>query len=256
MLIIRGCKLKNLGDTANISLVKYITGQEPTIVNNHFKNPNNETLYMVIGSVLGWCDKSTIIWGAGFISVTKRITAIEPPKKICAVRGKLTRLELLRKGINCPTVFGDPMLLFPKFYQPKVEKTHKLGIIPHHIDKVQIPRLKQQFPEALMIDIQDDVHKVIDNICSCKRIASSALHGIITGDAYGIPAIWIKMSEKVLGHGFKFRDYFSSINRLDTEPLIYTPNTTVTDIEDKFKTWTLMELDLKPLWESCPFRRK
>jgi pyruvyltransferase len=211
---------------------------------------------MVCGSVLGWSDSNTIVWGAGFISNSTFITTIKTPKKICAVRGKLTREMLLKRDIDCPEVYGDPVLLMPKFYNPNIRKKHELGIIPHHIDKVLIPKLKEQFPNAYLIDIQGGTYTIINEILSCKRIVSSALHGIIGADAYGIPSIWIKLSDKVLGKGFKFRDYFSSVNRTDREPLIWTPQTKLEDIENKFKIYNKPEIDIEPLWNSCPFRRQ
>ncbi len=254
-MYLRACKLKNFGDTINKELVKLISGITPTIVNNSFKNPNNETIYMAVGSVLGWCDKNTIVWGSGFISNSEFITSIPKPKKIHAVRGKLTREILLKKGIECPEVYGDPVLLLEKFGLACSTPKYKLGIICHHIDKVLMPKLKEQFPTALFIDIQGDVFKTLHAVSLCETIASSALHGIILADAYNIPSVWIKLSEKVLGHGFKFRDYFSSINRKDIEPLVWTPKTTLQDINNKLKKWNPMELDLNPLWEACPFRR-
>ena len=45
-MLLRACKLRNWGDTLNSDLIKLITGNEPTIVNNSFKNPENETIYM------------------------------------------------------------------------------------------------------------------------------------------------------------------------------------------------------------------
>ncbi len=255
-MLVRSCILRNWGDTLNKVLIEKISGITPTIVNNSFKNPKKEDIYMVCGSVLGWCSPETLVWGAGFISNSTFITTIKAPKKIYAVRGKLTREQLLKKGIPCDEVYGDPALLYPKFYKPNVTKKYDLGIVCHHIDKVLIPKLKKQFPKAYFIDIQEEINTVVNEICQCERIASSALHGIICADAYGIPAIWIKLSDKVLGQGFKFRDYFSSINRKDIEPLVWSGKTTVEDINKKHKTWTPMELDLAPLWNSCPFRRK
>jgi pyruvyltransferase len=258
-IIVLRCLLHNFGDSINVPLVEKISDKKVISINKkkleelHLKD---ETVYSCTGSILGWAGHPNIeVWGSGFISRTKVITNINPPKKVHAVRGKLSREILLQRNIDCPEVYGDPVLLYPKFYQPKLQKSHEFGIIPHHVDKIFIPQLKKQFPNMLIIDIQDEVHGVIDNICSCEKIISSALHGIICADAYNIPSIWMRISDKVLGHGFKFRDYFSSINRKDIQPLIWTHNLTIEDIKNKFKLWNPMELDLTPLWNSCPFRR-
>jgi len=227
-MLVRACKLKNFGDTLNSELIRLISGIVPTIVNNKFQNPNNETIYMAIGSVLGWCDEFTEVWGSGFISNSQFITSIPKAKKIHAVRGKLTREILLKRGIECPAVYGDPALLMPRFYNPELPKKYKLSVIPHHVDKVLIPELKKQYPTAHFIDIQQDVYKFIDEVIQSEYIISSALHGLIMADAYGVPNEWKEFSKKVLGHGFKFRDYESSKGLVDLDKLL----------------------------EVCPFRRK
>ena len=219
-MIVRACQLQNFGDTLNVELVRLISGEVPTIVNNSFSNPDNETIYMVVGSVLGWVDSNTEVWGSGFISTSKTITTIQTPKKVHAVRGKFTRTILLSKGVDCPEVYGDPALLMPKFYNPKLEKKYDLSIIPHHVDKVLIPDLQKQFPEAHFIDIQQDIYKFIDEVIQSKYIISSALHGLVTADAYNIPNEWREFSGKVLGHGFKFRDYESSKGFVNLDKLL------------------------------------
>ena len=121
-MILRGCTLRNFGDTLNSELIRLITGNAPHIVNNSFINPENEDIHMVIGSVIGWADKNTIIWGTGKMSDTDNTMFKEKPKKICAVRGKLTREELVKRGYSCPQIYGDPALLMPRFYKPKMDK--------------------------------------------------------------------------------------------------------------------------------------
>jgi pyruvyltransferase len=255
-MIVRSCKLRNFGDTLNSELIRLITGNEPTIVNNSFTNPENETIYMCIGSVLGWADKNTIIWGTGKMSETDNTMFHEKPKKICAVRGKLTRDELIKRGYACPKIYGDPALLMPNFYKPKMDKKYDLSIIPHHIDKELIPILKKQFKKAHFIDITGDIYQVIDEICASERIASSALHGLICADAYDIPNIWIQLSDKVLGKGFKFRDYFSSVNRKDIIPLPVNSDTKLLSIVQKFKLYNKPEINLDKLWKVCPFKKE
>ncbi len=255
-MIVRACKLRNFGDTLNSELIRLITGHEPTIVNNSFINPDNQDIYMAIGSVIGWADKNTIIWGTGKMSDTDATMFKEKPKKILAVRGKLTREELIKRGFKCPKVYGDPALLMPKFYKPRMDKKYDLSIIPHHIDRELIPALKKQFKKAHIIDITGDIYQVIDEICASERIMSSALHGLICADAYGIPNIWIQLSEKVLGRGFKFRDYFSSVNREDILPLPMNAETKMLTVGQKFKQYNKPEIDLEKLWQVCPFKKE
>lgn len=255
-MLLRACKLKNFGDSLNSELIKLITGHEPTIVNNSFINPENEPIYMAIGSLLGWADKNTIIWGTGKMSDTDNTMFKEKPKKICAVRGELTRKELIKRGYRCPKVYGDPSLLMPRFYKPRMDKKYDLSIIPHHIDRELIPILKKQFKRVHFIDITGDIYQFIDEVCASERIMSSALHGLICADAYGIPNIWIQLSKKVLGKGFKFRDYFSSVNRKDTLPLLINSETKIFPVMQKFKLYNEPKIDLDKLWKVCPFKPK
>jgi pyruvyltransferase len=89
--------------------------------------------YVSIGSILHFSDKNSIVWGAGFIS--KDSYCKVPPKKILAVRGPLTRKKLIEQNIECPKIYGDPALLLPIFYHPKIKKKYEIGIVPHYVDQ-------------------------------------------------------------------------------------------------------------------------
>lgn len=251
------CRMTNWGDSLNRILIPLISGKEIIAMNkkglDEFSKSSNETVYSCVGSVLGWASAQVEVWGSGFISNSQNITTIQVPRKIHAVRGPLTREILLKKGIDCPMVFGDPALLMPYFYRPEITVEHELGFIPHHIDKVLIPQLQKQFPEAHFIDIQLGTYEFIDEVLKCKQIITSSLHGQIIADAYNISNAWIKLSDKVLGRGFKFKDYFASVRRIDQEPLIYTKELKRKDLIDKLAQWNSAKIDLGPLWNACPF---
>ena len=248
------CSVKNWGDTLNVPLVKHIIGADPKCLRLKAPVPSGEVGYMVIGSILKFVNENIVVWGPGFISMKSRIAG--HPKKVCAVRGPLTREKLLTQGISCPEIFGDPALLYPKFYTPKnVKKKYKLGVIPHYIDK-KVPTVNnfRDKDGVLVIDIQGSINQVVDDILSCERIAASCLHGIIAADAYGVPSTWIKFSNRVIGNGFKFRDYFASVRRKDMEPLVVKDSTTIQQVLDQFHEYKI-DIDLDKLYSACPFKR-
>lgn len=259
MLSIAG---KNWGDALNLPLVQHISGKRPVVFyrgkSSKYMNfyKKGQPIYCVIGSILNSVsnDKNLIIWGSGFINNQGKLH--HEPLKICAVRGPLTRDLILESGYDCPKIYGDPALLYPLIYNPQVEKKYKIGIIPHFKDQNNILLKKfMNHPDVMIIDILADTNKVVDNICSCHFIASSSLHGIIASDAYGIPSTWIELSKNVPGDGFKFKDYYASVNRKDDEPFVIKEDTTVQDITEIVEPFKL-ELDLNVLLSSCPFKKE
>ncbi len=208
---------------------------------------------IAIGSVLQKANKNSLIWGSGFISDSS--ICYEQPNKVYAVRGPKTREKLLNMGIDCPEVYGDPALLLPKIYMPKVSKKYKLGIIPHYVDKNnQILNKFKNHEDILIIDIKNPNHfEFIDLLYSCEKIASSSLHGLIVADAYNIPSLWIELSNKVKGNGFKFLDYFESVNRMEKEPFILDENSSYEVICKQFGEYEI-KIDLEKLIKSFPYR--
>jgi pyruvyltransferase len=238
-----------------------MTGEEPTYVRFPkwynkiplIKELNKKEVILVAGSILGrGGDYNSTIWGSGFISINSKLKSV--PKKICAVRGPLTREIILSQNIDCPKIYGDPALLLPKYYNPKIEKKYALGIIPHyyHYDnhKDYIQSISNQ--DTLVIDIREGIFPVIDKILSCNKIASSSLHGIIVSDAYDIPSIRLEFPTKLSGGNFKFYDYLLSVNRSDLNPFIITKETTAKDIIKSIEKIKI-QIDLNKLLSACPF---
>src|SRR5690606_16600077 len=108
-------------------------------------------------------------------------------------------------------------------------------LIPHYAD-LQLLR-EMRLPENVrIIDIRQDVEAFIDDLCSCEVVLSSSLHGLIAADAYAIPNLWVEFSDRVIGNGFKFNDYYSSLDEPDTSPHIIKPNRTVDFFELAFRS--------------------
>lgn len=246
----------NLGDELNFYILKHATSYK--LYNYRDIYSFFITNYGCIGSLidLGCFDSHTVIWGAGAMEGEKKINY--KPLKICAVRGKLTRKYLLEQGIDCPEVYGDPALLLPKIYQPKVGKQYKLGVIPHYVDQENplVTELTQLYGGSVcIIKMKDyrDWKEVVDNINRCEQIISSSLHGIILSDAYNVPNAWVEFSDKVGGRGFKFRDYFSSVERATMKPIFIQSLVKDEDIDEMIMSWKPILIDLEKLIAACPF---
>ena len=109
---------KNWGDDINYWFLREIIEEPFRLLNEspiafrcHAEN------YLVIGSILSFLTKpESIVWGAGAITNERALPC--RPKEVLAVRGPLTRQFLMRQGISCPEIYGDPALLLNRFYPP------------------------------------------------------------------------------------------------------------------------------------------
>lgn len=184
---------------------------------------NNHGIVMV-GSLIQMLSPSYAgnILGTGII---ENKPAKFPDATIWSVRGELTKKAMSLQP-NLPT--GDFGLLADKLLHNKPQKNFALGLVPHYVDKKSeiISNLLSKYPQdILLIDVERPAQAVVRDIARCRMIASSSLHGLIVADALGLPNIWLKISEDVIGDGFKFHDYNSAI---DTEQHPFSPSDTCT----------------------------
>lgn len=204
-----GKGIENFGDLASPYLIEKLSGRKTKHIKPAaFWYRNLLTHYLSTGSILGHANKNSVVWGSGIIQQND-----SPGKaKFLAVRGPKSRERLLALKYDVPEKYGDPALLLPKVYRPDIHKAHKLGIIPHYTD---FKAVKQRFADAGEVKIIDvftnRLEPVLDDIISCQQIVSSSLHGVIVAHAYGIPAVWVKFSNKLFGDNIKFYDYFASV---------------------------------------------
>lgn len=167
------------------------------------------------------------VWGSGSLD-TRDLRACHF-LNILALRGPLTR-NIMKAPHDLP--LGDPGILIDRF-EVKSQKQYRWGIIPHVID-IPLPQVREiinSTPNSTLIDLSDpDILGTIRKIQSCHFILSSSLHGLISADALGIPHIWTRFSDNIIGGDWKFIDYFSSMDREITSPsLITEPNLRMTE---------------------------
>jgi len=255
---IQGKAKENYGDLLGKYLVENISGK-----NVVFAWPKKFSIYdwfapiyVTVGSILTHVNHKCIVWGSGIISKAYPIKKA----KFLAVRGPQTRTFLLKQGYEVPEVYGDPALLLPNYYNPKVEKTFKIGIIPHYRDYTLVKDLYGNEPSVLVIDLMtNNVEATTCEILKCEKIVSSSLHGIIVAHAYGIPAVWQKFSNAVFGDDIKYQDYFESVSMEFHQSDIKNDKLDFNGLEDLFKNKDILPnsetIDrlCKGLMAVCPF---
>ena len=195
----------------NLALRRYDLSMLPAVLKSFFLRGRYITS---IGSIIGWSSGSRVVWGSGILYYNEKISNGE----FLAVRGQYTQRRLRNLGYEVPDVLGDPALLLPLVYNPRVEKKYKLGIIPHHTHTESLYSLASG-EDVMVIDLLDDIEVIIRKVLSCEYVISTSLHGLIIAHAYGIPALWYEYRE-IEWHGsdVKFFDYFSSVGITEYVP--------------------------------------
>ncbi len=240
----------NWGDKLNAPLVTMLA-ERPVINSLHPDAAGLTPVHYVVGSGIRTATAEAVIWGSGFIGGNDALHV--PVERILAVRGPLTARRVVEAGGARGLPMGDPALLLPLFYDPDVKPHYDIGLIQHfrEIGTEPLPRLPSGL-SVRVIDITGGVKAVIDAVVSCRRILSSSLHGLIVAHAYGIPATWLKISDRPLGDDFKFRDYWASIGRDDASP-VEARGGALIDPEAGVSTPDEAKVDLFALLAACPF---
>jgi hypothetical protein len=128
---------------------------------------------------------------------------------IHATRGPFTADIFRREGLAAPDIYGDPVWFLPKLFpRPEAPPTYELGVILHltELDAYTSTAAARDIFERYGVpeDMKDSVRVIspitdrdldsmearLSEILSCKRIASTSLHGLVIAETYGIPCVW------------------------------------------------------------------
>ncbi|MFC8600575.1 polysaccharide pyruvyl transferase family protein [Isoptericola sp. NPDC057191] len=243
----------NFGDLLSPWLVRQMTGRKVAVADR--KKPH----YMVIGSIISQATAGSVVWGSGTYGTEGR-AEVSPDAQYTAVRGPLTRAKLGASkgfGIDVPEVYGDPALLLPLYYRPKVPVTHEYGVAVRWSERRWA---RATFgPGVKLVDFaRGDVEAVVRELLSCRRIVTSSLHGLIVSDAYGIPNAWLA-SGSPRGGVFKFYDYFASVEKFRSPQRFDLAAGPVTGerLRDSLAfSAERIEYDYRPLLDASPFLRR
>lgn len=248
------CKVpKNMGDLISPYLFEKMTGEKAMRVSPG----NGKPFFLSCCSILNACNGNAIVWGTGSMFSN---AGIKKPLKILSVRGPLTRGVLIKRGIQCPEVYGDPGLLLPNYYAPKPHGHYRVGIIPHYADYESTCKRFSGISDILVIDIGRGVEPVCDDISSCDITVSSSLHGIIVSHAYGVPCAWMTVSPTskwpIGGGHFKYNDYYLSRGMNGMVPIPW--GTLPQNVDSLYKLLKKYpqpteSIDTEKLISTCPF---
>jgi pyruvyltransferase len=244
---------ENFGDLLSPWLVKKMTGHEVKVANR--KKPH----YVVIGSIVNQGTDQSIYWGTGMYGTEGKAEA-PAGATYTALRGPLAQAKLSAGkgfGISTPEVYGDPALLLPFYYSPKVAVTHEFGVVVRWSERSWAEA--EYGPGVKLIDFsRGDIEAVIKELLSCRKIVTSSLHGLIVADTYGIPSAWLK-SKTPRGGVFKFYDYFASVNKF-RRAQTFDPTTSAVTVERLRKSFEFsgeaIDYDFRPLLDVCPFLKR
>lgn len=233
----------NFGDYLSVKIVERIIGK-PVMIYKKTKLPQQKLL--ALGSMLYFANTGDVLWGTGSNNKfpnkeSYNFTNLD----IRAVRGPLTRAFIRDYfGIDCPEVYGDPALLFPYLFpefKRKKYPNYSYIVIPHLYEKSLFPKSYGKH----IVYPTDPWNEVIEKILDSEFVISGSLHGIIIAEAYGIPARYMRLSERE--PLFKYQDYYSSTGRPDFS--------FATSVEEALKMGgeDPIQFDPKPLYDAFPF---
>lgn len=200
---------ENLGDYLSLIVVEYMLKKHGLDLNTQIDK--TEYLY-AIGSIIGFDLQDATIWGSGLLRKENAFRLVRSKLDIRAVRGPYTKQYLDKMGFKCPKVYGDPAVLMPIIYSSNAKKKYSCSVVLHHASRMRehITELEDIGLHYIEIKTTDYKH-FIDEIAQSDMVISSALHGIILAESYGVPTVYLRDAEIV--QDFKFGDYYSGTGR-------------------------------------------
>ena len=219
-------KVPNMGDMLNKDIISkcfgyevvrntYLTGKVSGIGsglgNYTYEEEKWKNFLKAVSSVFY---PEVYIWGTGFVKYKDHDTKFYKKKThICAVRGELSRKRVEKiTGSELDVPLGDAGILASRLLDKMPEKKYRVGIIAHYKeqDAPVFQKLLDRFEDSAFIDVRGTPFDVTQKIAECETIISSSLHGLIIADSLGVPNHHIVVTDKLLGDGFKFDDYYSA----------------------------------------------
>ena len=195
--------LNNFGDLIGPIIVAHLIEQRG------LRQPEHTRRLLAVGSIMKLSRPGDTVWGTG-VNGKSMDAGAAPDIDVRAVRGPRTRETLLGLGTDVPEVYGDPALLWSRFW-PREEylrdnggrTRHEVTVVPNFHD-----RGKAVGPHV--VDPLQDPLEVVREIALSDFVCGSSLHGIVIAESFGIPARLVKPGAEP---SFKYDDYYAGTGR-------------------------------------------
>ncbi|WP_456284713.1 polysaccharide pyruvyl transferase family protein [Microbacterium sp. JZ70] len=195
-------RLNNFGDLIGPIIV------ERLVAEFGLTEPTERRRLVAVGSIMKLTRSGDTVWGTG-VNGKSMDAGAAPDIDVRAVRGPHTRRALLDRGTAVPEVYGDPALLWPRFWP--LEEYRRNSSVPRRAVSV-VPNFHDRgaMTGPNVIDPLQDPFTVIEQIAQSDFVCGSSLHGIALAEAFGIPA---RLIEPGAEPAFKYLDYYAGTGR-------------------------------------------
>ncbi|MBN8205316.1 polysaccharide pyruvyl transferase family protein [Microbacterium esteraromaticum] len=192
-----------------------------------YREPRHARL-IGVGSLLEFCaeDYDGAIWGTGLMTDVERRM---PNVQALAVRGPLTAERIDVSG----AAYGDPGLLVSR-HVARPARRAAIAAVPHghHRSHAGLTALLKSEPGRVRdVNVHREAAPTVREIAGCETVLTTSLHGLITADAYGIPAVWTALEPALTGGTFKFHDYEAAVTPGRTRYVDFDDLRTLDDVQ-------------------------
>lgn len=174
---------------------------------------------VAIGSVLEMSllgNGHSRVWGSGLRGLpadSDLSSFVKLPERVIAVRGALSRDAL---GLPTSQPLGDPGVLVPELLHRQRARRSGIVLLPHFrawgssagrslLQEARGSGMRVVSPARPPLEIASELDRA-------DLVVTSSLHGLITSHALGTPCLLASLGTGVdEDHGFKYRDYASSV---------------------------------------------
>ncbi len=204
----------NQGDLFNYEIFSKLRGNDFARLGVDDHGLIDDSTFCFVGSVLQSLPskRGMILYGPGFIASGCNPASLVG-NQCYGVRGFYSE-EICRKRYNKSfPIVSDPGLLLSHVVsdlEVSPGEQYEIGFIIHSVDRMDFFDKNPTF-KPFLVDNYSDLSELYRKLKSCKRIATSSLHGAIFSHSLGIKCGVFRQGGSIIGGEFKYLDYYSSL---------------------------------------------